>query len=233
MYPHPKKQLQRLFDFSNRLTRSVFFSFRLSSQLPTTPTHRSHLPIIFCESAEGDEMSSAPPTTFQQQADAAVGCNVISQNSLDRYHMDAKKTAPQPCGAIPVQLPEVIEIATSGTRAPINFVEKPSFCGRSCHPSSTHDAPSHSNAAAPGAVVQQTTSTSVSRSSKTHHRRTSSAPLDGVWLTLLGVSSGLKTPGVDHWAVARALVESSVDLRTRNARGMTPLHLACAAGQVR
>lgn len=179
-------------------------------------------------------MSSAPPPpTFQQQADAAVKCNVISPHSLARYHMDANKTAAQPCGAIPVQLAEVIEIATSGTRAPINFVEKSYFCGRSRQPSSTHDAPFHSNAAAPGAVVQQATSASVSRSSKTHHRRTSSAPLDGAWLTLLGVSSGLKTPGVDPWAVARALVESSVDLRTRNARGMTPLHLACAAGQVR
>ena len=65
-----------------------------------------------------------------------------------------------------------------------------------------------------------------------HHRRTSS-PLDGVCLTLLGVSTGLKTPGVDAWAVAQALVESGVDLRTRNARGMTPLHLACSAGKVR
>lgn len=71
-----------------------------------------------------------------------------------------------------------------------------------------------------------------SRSPGKHHRRTST-PLDGAYLTLLGVSTGLKTPGVDNWTVAGALVESSVDLRTRNVKGMTPLHLACSAGQVR
>lgn len=64
------------------------------------------------------------------------------------------------------------------------------------------------------------------------HRRTSS-PMDGTCFTLLGVMTGLKTPGADHWTVARALVQSSVDLRTRNAKGMTPLHVACAGGQVR
>lgn len=66
---------------------------------------------------------------------------------------------------------------------------------------------------------------------KSWYRRICTPPLDGVSFTLLGVSVWLKTPGVDPLSVARALLHSSVDLRTRNARGMTPLHLACAARQ--
>ncbi|CAM9796091.1 unnamed protein product, partial [Sphacelaria rigidula] len=63
-------------------------------------------------------------------------------------------------------------------------------------------------------------------------RRICTPPLDGVSFTLLAVSVWLETSGVDTWSVARALVDTSADLRTRNAQGMTPLHLACAAGQV-
>lgn len=68
--------------------------------------------------------------------------------------------------------------------------------------------------------------------SKSWYHRISTPPLDAVCFTLMGVSVWLQQPGVDPWAVSQALVDSSVDLRTRNARGMTPLHLACQAGQV-
>lgn len=151
------------------------------------------------------------------------------------------------------------EIATSGARASIHFVEESTaFRGRSrssrsgtrrqpevwrdCH--GVHSAAAligqqhHAVVAQQAVIGQQPVASSSARvscvdsSGGKHHRRTST-PLDGAYLTLLGVSTGLKTPGVDHWSVAGALVESSVDLRTRNVKGMTPLHLACAAGQVR
>eukprot|EP00904_Undaria_pinnatifida_P003075 jgi/Undpi1/12769/HiC_scaffold_6.g02437.m1 len=179
------------------------------------------------------------------------------------------------CRATPIHAEVFAEIATSGARAPIHFVEEcASFRGRSrsaqgpstsrwqpevwrdngnrgvqsspspSSSSSSSSPPSSSSPSPPAEIVHQAvigehqSSSSIKsvscngsgRSAK-HHRRTST-PLDGAYLTLLGVSTGLKTPGVDHWAVAGALVESSVDLRTRNAKGMTPLHLACAAGQV-
>lgn len=138
----------------------------------------------------------------------------------------------------------LVEICTPGARSPIHFVEgfAASCRGRSRSGSSTRTTSSSRGfltptlfsprlASAPAAPTSSKTNGRVSSTSAKHHRRTST-PLDGVCLTLLGVSTGLKTPGVDTWAVARALMESGVDLRTRNARGMTPLHLACSAGQV-
>ena len=173
------------------------------------------------------------------------------------------------CRATPIHAEVLAEIATSGARAPIHFVEEsaafhgfsrssPSYRPSPSSRSSTRREPElwrdSRDALSSPAVIdqqqvvvaqhavigQQPVATSLanvsscinSSSSGKHHRRTST-PLDGAYLTLLGVSTGLKTPGVDHWAVAGALIESSVDLRTRNAKGMTPLHLACASGQVR
>ena len=178
--------------------------------------------------------------------------------------------------ATPMHAEVFAEIATSGARASIHFVEesasfhglsRPSSSYRSCPSSRSSSGGSSSSRrqpevwrdtrglqSSPPVITQRQTvvaqqavisqhpvaasSASVSCTSihstspGKHHRRTST-PLDGTYLTLLGVSTGLKTPGVDHWAVAGALVESSVDLRTRNVKGMTPLHLACSTGQVR
>lgn len=169
------------------------------------------------------------------------------------------------CRATPIHAEVFAEIATSGARASIHFVEESAaFRGlsrsSSSYRSGTRRQPEvwrdtrglqsspaligqqrQTVVAQQAAISQQPVAASSpsvsctsihSTSAGKHHRRTST-PLDGAYLTLLGVSTGLKTPGVDHWTVAGALVESSVDLRTRNVKGMTPLHLACSAGQVR
>lgn len=149
----------------------------------------------------------------------------------------------------------LVEICTPGARPPIHFVEELSASrpwrssvrsgssggvatganrgnGRGLlSPALFSCQEAASVAAASSSPSFVDTAGSVSPTSGKHHRR-SASPLDGVCFTLLGVSTGLKTPGVDAWAVAQALVDSSVDLRCRNVRGMTPLHLACSAGQV-
>ena len=149
----------------------------------------------------------------------------------------------------------LVEICTPGARPPIHFVEELS-ASRTWRTSRSGSSgggggttagttplgkgrgllsPALFSRQQPASVSASSlfdTGRNVSPTSAKHHRRTAS-PLDGVCFTLLGVSTGLKTPGVDAWAVAQALVDSSVDLRCRNVRGMTPLHLACSAGQVR
>lgn len=138
----------------------------------------------------------------------------------------------------------VVEVVHAGARSPLHF--HPVASPRCQYPesSTTPRGQGHGNdeGFTPGAsvpVIPPDTHHSFPQRplqkarSPSWYRRISAPPLDGVCLTLLGVSVGLRSPGVDPWAVARALIESSVDLRTRNARGMTPLHMACAAGQVR
>ncbi|CAM9575831.1 unnamed protein product, partial [Hapterophycus canaliculatus] len=180
---------------------------------------------------------------------SSSGKSVFSKRSSSSLTGRAQTTTSSACGGVGEVL---VEISTPGARSPIHFIEgsAPTSCrGRSrptggnaatgsagCFLSSTLLSDKGGSAPpTPPPFSSSSSSTSgrsvFSSSPVKHHRRTSSS-LDGVCLTLLGVSTGLKTPGVDAWAVARALVESSVDLRTRNVRGMTPLHLACSAGQV-
>lgn len=136
----------------------------------------------------------------------------------------------------------LVEICTPGARSPIHFVEgyAASCRGRSHTASSARTTSSSSSGRSfmsttlsnpQPALAPVTPTPSKTNNYVKHHRRTST-PLDGVCFTLQGVSSSLQEPGVDVWSVAEALVDCGVDLRTRNARGMTPLHLACSAGQV-
>lgn len=141
--------------------------------------------------------------------------------------------------AVPASSEIVVEIATPGARPPLHFAKESSAFHRYSRSNECERGPATRHHEAPSARWQSmpvaalgSSARGLSCTPQKHHRRTST-PLDGVCFTLLGVSTGLKTPGVNHWSVATALVESSVDLRTRNAKGMTPLHLACAAGQVR
>lgn len=140
-------------------------------------------------------------------------------------------------GDIPDTKPEVVfEFATPGARAPIHFIEE-SEASSSWHsrPAGIRRAREQPPWAPPPAIVSQQASTPpmvAKNVSSCSYKSTTAPPIDGVGLTLLGLSTVLKTPDVDHWAVAKALVESSVDLRTRNVRGMTPLHVACSAAQV-
>eukprot|EP00903_Cladosiphon_okamuranus_P021888 g20122.t1 len=148
----------------------------------------------------------------------------------------------------------LVEICTPGARPPIHFVEELSASrpwrssarsgssggfiagaargkGRGLLSPTLFSRQQAPSVAAASSSPSFVTAGSASPTPGKHHRR-SASPLDGVCFTLLGVSTGLKTPGVDPWAVAQALVDSSVDLRCRNDRGMTPLHLACSAGQL-
>lgn len=173
----------------------------------------------------------SPPEVHKQNT---INCDVFSTRSRSAFGVNEAS-----CGAIPVHADVVVEISTSGTRAPIHFVEESAAfrgCSRARRTQQLepmrHPWSHASSVQTPPEVVQRASSFGVSCTSHKHNRR-ALTPFDGACLTLLGVSTGLRTPGVDNWAVARALVESSVDLRTRNVRGMTPLHIACAAGQVR
>lgn len=148
------------------------------------------------------------------------------------------------CGSLPTPITpiDMMEFSTTGARSPIRFSRANSHSSGWSYTGGRHQEEVFDHELSPFKVTASFSSPETHQSharrainkakTRSWYRRISTPPLDGVCLTLLGVSVGLKSPGVDPWAVARALVDCSVDLRTRNSRGMTPLHMACAAGQV-
>lgn len=183
--------------------------------------------------------SMVPPRNKQQGT--TIGFDAYSQRS------SCARSSTSTCGVGDV----ILEFSTPGARSPIHFVDATTAAaaataaascrGRPCGGSTTnYGSSSSSRGVRPPVLLRQQSApaSSAARPSTRagfhtgkHHRRTST-PLDGARLTLLGVSKALNTPVVDNWEVARALLESNTDLRTRNDRGMTPLHLACSTGEV-
>lgn len=176
-------------------------------------------------------MAAATPVVHQEMSSSAAEqrgggrgeCDAFSKRPCTAFG-GSNKTL---CGATSLPPDVVVEIATSGARAPVRVAE----------PSATFvRGRSAGREGELGPATQQARKMfNSNRSATVLHKQEirSTASVDGVRLTLFGVSHLLKESGVDHLAVARALVDSSVDLRTRNTRGMTPLHVACASGLVR
>lgn len=176
-----------------------------------------------------------PPRNKQQST--TTGFDGFSQRS------SCERSSTSTCGVGDV----ILEFCTPGARSPIHFVDATTAAaascrGRPCGGNTTYYAYGTSRDVRPPVLLRQQSApaSSTARPSAEasvytgkHHRRTSTPPLDGARLTLLGVSKALNTPVLDNWEVARALLESNTDLRTRNDRGMTPLHLACSTGEVR
>ncbi|CAM9322885.1 unnamed protein product [Ectocarpus fasciculatus] len=178
-----------------------------------------------------------PPRNKQQST--TTGFDAFSQRS------SCGRSSTSTCGVGDV----ILEFSTPGARSSIHFVDATAAAataaaascrGRPCGGSTINFGSNSSRGVPPPVLLRQQSapaSSTARPSAKAgvhtgkHHRRTST-PLDGARLTLLGVSKALNTPVVDNWEVARALLESNTDLRTRNDRGMTPLHLACSTGEV-
>ncbi|CAB1097106.1 unnamed protein product [Ectocarpus sp. CCAP 1310/34] len=178
------------------------------------------------------------PSRNKQQS-TTTGFDGFSQRS------SCERSSTSTCGVGDV----ILEFCTPGARSPIHFVDATTAAaaaaascrGRPCGGNTTYNACGSSRGVRPPTLLRQQSApaSSTARPSANasvytgkHHRRTSTPPLDGARLTLLGVSNALNTPVLDNWEVARALLESNTDLRTRNDRGMTPLHLACSTGEV-
>ncbi|CAM9560800.1 unnamed protein product [Ectocarpus fasciculatus] len=177
-----------------------------------------------------------PPRNKQQST--TTGFDAFSQRS------SCGRSSTSTCGG-----DVILEFSTPGARSSIHFVDATAAAataaaascrGRPCGGSTINYGSNSSRGVRPPVLLRQQSapaSSTARPSAKAgvhtgkHHRRTST-PLDGARLTLLGVSKALNTPVVDNWEVARALLESNTDLRTRNDRGMTPLHLACSTGEV-